>query len=239
MRTLIFSVLLSSFASGSLFGKESLVCIHGIMGSPWSLHLYAKNFKRQGFEVTNWGYPSRDKKIEDHAADLVEELNRIAKEKPGEPIHFLGHSMGCLIIRCALNLPDCPKEAKIGRAVLLAPPNRGATFARYLNRFPIPRMIAKHLSGKQLFTKTSFDDLGKFPDTMEEVLVIAGTLGINPFIPESNDGAVGVEETKLQTPHKHITINRGHNTITLSKDVFGYALDFFKKKTPKGAKKIN
>lgn len=238
MRSIFFLLLLFSFSTSSLIAKERLVCIHGIMGSPWSLYLYAKNFRKEGFEVTNWGYPSRSKKIEEHAADLVVELQKIAKDKPKEPIHFLGHSLGCLVIRCALNHPDCPQEAKIGRAVLLAPPNKGSSFARYLNGFPLPRMIASNFSGKQLFTKESFDDLGKFPDTMEEVLVIAGTLGINPFIEGSNDGAVSVEETALETPHKRITINRGHNSIVLSKDVFGYALNFFKKKKIQAAKKV-
>lgn len=223
-----FLLLLTSFAS-SIEAKESLVCIHGILGAPWNLHLYAKNFSRQGFEVTNWGYPSREKNIEDHGADLARQLKKMAQDNPGKPIHFLGHSMGCLVIRSALNHPDCPKEAKIGRAVLLAPPNKGAQYAQFLNKFFIPRWIAQNYAGKQLFTKKNFDYLGQFPDTMEKVLVIAGTLGINPFIDGDNDGSVGVEETRLNTPHKHVTIKRGHQSITFSKDVFGIALDFLKK----------
>lgn len=227
-RVLYIFFMVFSLKTSVLEAKQPLVCIHGILGAPWNMHLYAKNFARKGFIVTNWGYPSREKNIEEHGANLAQELKKIARQNPGEPIYFLGHSMGCLVIRSALNHPDCPKEAKIGRAVLLAPPNKGSTYARFLNSFSFPRWIAQDWAGKQLFTKKNFDYLGEFPDTMDKVMVIAGTFGLNPFIKGDNDGSVAVEETKLNTPHKLVTINRGHHTIVMSKDVYGLALNFFK-----------
>lgn len=194
----------------------SIVCIHGFLGAPWNMRYLVKQLEKKDFDVINWGYESREKTIEDHAIDLVEELQIIAAEQPGEAIHFVGHSMGCLIVRAAINHPDCPNEAKIGKAVLLAPPNQGASWARLLKPFKLLKKIAKKNAGRQLMTTYSFDHLGDFPPSMQ-VLVIAGDSGFNPFIVGENDGTLAVTETYLNTPHQHVIVHAGHKAILFNK----------------------
>lgn len=208
---------------------EHVVCIHGFLGAPWNMHFLAKNLSKKGWQVTNFGYASRDDTIDAHAKKLVKELQTLAKKNPEKPIHFVAHSMGCLVLRSALNHPECPKEAKTGRMVLLTPPNQGSVWARFLQRFSWFRSFAKDKAGKELSTAKNFDHLGDLPPSLEKVLVIAGDFGFNPFIPEKNDGTVGVSETCLNTPHEHMILSSGHKTILFSKETFAQIYHFLKK----------
>lgn len=218
------------FLSFSLNASESLVCVHGFYGAPWNMYLLEKNFSKRGFDVTNWSYPSTDKTIESHGRDLVLDLVKMAEKRPGEPISFVTHSMGGLVLRSALNDPQCPTEAKIGKVVMIAPPNKGSSYARYLNQYSFFRKIGRGKSGKQLLESESFDFLGQLPSSIKDVLVISGTFGYNPFIKGENDGTVGHNETCLETPHKHIKLPSGHKTILFNKDTFIEAHKFLKTK---------
>ncbi len=109
--------LLYSFIG--LSAEEPVYFIHGFMRSYSSMNKMAKAFQKYDYDCYLWDYPSRSYTIEEHAQFLVEELKSCRERYKGVPIHFVTHSLGGLILRAALNHPDCPKEAKIGRAVLL------------------------------------------------------------------------------------------------------------------------
>lgn len=190
------------------------------MGAPWNMHYIEKNLKKDCWDATNWKYSSRDCFIEQHAEKLVCYLTELANQKPNQPIHFVAHSMGGLVLLAALNHPLCPKEAKIGKLVLLAPPIKGSYWGRWLGQFSFARHIAKDFSGHELMTKTQFDYLGNYPSSLEGVLVIAGSLGFNPLLKGENDGTLAVSETLLSTPHEHVIIKRGHKTIVFGKETY-------------------
>lgn len=206
--------------------KESVVCLHGFLGAPWNMHYIEKHLKKDYWDATSWKYPSRDYFIEQHADKLVCYLTELANQKPNQAIHFVAHSMGGLVLLAALNNPLCPKEAKMGKVILLAPPAKGARWGRWLGQFSMARHIAKKFSGYELMTQTQFDYLGKYPDSLQAVLVIAGSLGFNPLFKEKNDGTLAVRETFLSTPHKHIVINRGHKTIVFGKKTYSLIRQF-------------
>ncbi|MGA8164885.1 MAG: alpha/beta hydrolase [Waddliaceae bacterium] len=205
----------------------TVVLVHGFLRSSMNMYAFSHSFKKEGWNVVNWSYPSRRKLIEEHADDLVSRLKIIANCHPNEPISFVTHSMGALVLRCALNHSECPDEAKIGRAVLIAPPNRGSSFARSLHRYKPMRWLLGEKSGHQLMTTSpdGFDRMGNFPGDMP-VLVISGTAGWNPAIGGVNDGKVGLQETCLQTPHYHASSYAGHSWICLVPSVVKKAKKF-------------
>lgn len=209
---------------------ESVVCIHGFMGAKWNMGFLQKNLKEDGWEVFIWDYPSRDKIIEDHGKDLVKYLKTLAKQKPGKAIHFVTHSMGSLVLLTALNNKDCPIEAKTGRVVLIAPPINGSSFGRYLSKFTLARWIAKDYSGNQLMSSSNFEYLGNFPQSLQDILIISGTLGFNPVLKEKNDGTVALKETCIKNHHKHCFVNREHTTIIFSKKVCRFVKSFLNQK---------
>ncbi len=224
-RLITLLILLEKCLFGEVLGNEqnitqihpksgTVIFVHGFMRSSKNMSALAFSFQKDGWNFENWSYPSRQKHIEEHAKDLVDRVKLISQQSPGKPISFVTHSMGGLIVRCALNHQDCPEEAKMGRAILIAPPNRGSIFARKLYNNRLARGILGQKSGKQLMTTShnGFDKLGDFPNHMP-VLVISGTAGINPMIPDANDGKVAFHETCLKTPHYHESSFSGHSWI--------------------------
>ena len=197
---LLFVVSIQCFALKA--SAETVVCLHGFMTTYRSMFTIKKALTGGGFTVYNWDYPSRQCTIEQHACNLVPVLQQLAAHNPGEPIDFIAHSTGSLILRAALNLPGCPEEAKTGRAVLLAPPNQGSELGnRYRNFAPI-RFAMGSKTGRELMCYDACDvhNLGTFPDSME-VLVIAGTNGNCLLFNKPNDGYITVSETALDTPY--------------------------------------
>lgn len=222
----ILFISLSTYASALSLENEQVVTIHGFFGTTWNMYYTSSFLESEKMVVNHWGYPSTEKKIVEHAQDLVIYLQELASKNPGEPIHFLTHSMGGLILRAAMNHPSCPPEAHIGKAVLLAPPNQGAVWGRLLGEFSISNFLGGNQSGYELMTEFDFEHLGQFPDT-KDVMVVAGNFSINPLIDGENDGTVAVSETYLTTPHKHRVILIGHKTILFSRQVSLLVKSFF------------
>lgn len=204
---------------------DYLVCIHGFFGDEKSMKKVVSKFKETGREVNNWAYPSRDKWIEEHGVDLVNMLNQMHRDQPIKGFDFVTHSLGGLVLRAALNHPECPEMAKQGKAVLLAPPNGGSCWARFLKTIPFSKKIAKRWAGKELLDEEFFDYLRDFPPTLR-VLVIAGNRGVNPFFMGEHDGVVAVRETYLNTPHEHVVIKAGHHDILSNKKALRMMTDF-------------
>lgn len=213
-----------------LQGEESVICLHGFFRSSKCMIPMRSNLKKAGFAVYLWDYQGRKETIENHAENLVKMLKTIAAKNPGKPIHFTTHSLGGIILRAAVNHPDCPQEAKIGKAVLLAPPNKGAHLARHFQNCPVINLIFGKKSGKQLLTyeEEDMERLGSFPSEMK-VMVVAGDKKSHFFqfwVKEPNDGKVTVEETRLSTPHIHRTFYVSHNWIMTSREVINLTTDF-------------
>lgn len=215
--------------------EESVVCIHGFFRSYRCMMPIGNVLRQEGFKVFLIDYPSRRATIEEHAAYLLETLHVIARNNPSVPIHFVSHSLGGVIVRAAVSHPNCPYEAKIGRAVLLAPPNRGSCLARHFQACPAISWIFGKKSGKQLMTYTESDmqGIGTFPETMD-VMVLAGTKDTNfsrHFIHQPNDGKITIEETRLDTPHYHQTLFVGHSWIMSSRESIELIRSFIAKRS--------
>jgi len=201
---------------------DSVVCVHGFFRSYRILLPLANALGNEELTVHLWDYPSRRKTIEGHAVELVQLLRRIAQRNPGKPIHFVSHSLGGIILRSALNHPDCPVEAKVGKAALVAPPNGGALLGRKVGYFVPVRWVVGSKAGKQLLRLTGEDvrRLGSFPKEME-IMVIAGNKKarwLSRFFDEPNDGKVAVRETYLESPHTHYVIYASHTWIITSRE---------------------
>lgn len=238
-RKIILSLLLIFIAYTPLYSaiyrptNETIVLIHGFLGASWNLQYHEHMLKEAHLNATSWDYPSREKTIQMHAKDLVAYLKAEADKHPQRSIHFLTHSMGGLVLRAAINHPDCPIEAKSGRAVLLVPPNQGSIWGRRLGDWQVVCAVCLDQSGRELLTQDSFDYLGEFPSTMQ-IKVIAGNQSFNPFLSVPNDGIVTVEETFLNTPHEHMIIDQEHHFILMSKRASQLVLEFLLRSSVKG-----
>lgn len=211
-----------------LKADDLVVCIHGFMGGKWCMRYIEKNLSEDGWNVVNWDYPSRDDIIQNHGEKLAFSLKELALKNPTKPIHFVAHSMGSLVLLAALNHKEAPMEAKIGKVVLIAPPLQGSLWARWLSQFEWVKKILKEYSGKELMSETNYFELfGNYPDSIEKILVIAGSFGFNPILEGENDGTIAVSETFLNTPHEHVTVKSGHKSIVFNSTVLQLIKAFF------------
>lgn len=220
-KAILFCVIAFQFITFEARGA-TVVGLHGLLGNSNSMKQVKKSLVENDCRLTVclWNYPSREKFIAEHACDLVCFLKKIAENCPGEPIHFVTHSVGALVVRAALNRADCPDEAKIGRAVLLAPPNRGSRMGRFFRNFAPVAFLMGSGSGWELlnYSPEQINCFGDFPPTMQ-VLVLAGTCGGTIGFTMPNDGYVAVDETRLNTPFYYRSFHVTHGELLNSRRV--------------------
>lgn len=227
----VYSVVIGLMSLSALKAEEKiLICIHGFMRSKSNMSLVKDSFEEAGWKVYVWSYPSQLKTIEEHGEGLLQLLLFVTNKHPNQSLSFITHSMGGLVLRSAINHPACPYEALSGKAVLIAPPNQGSAYGRFLGQFKMVQEIMGPYAGRQLTTTEpgGFEKLGQFPPSMK-ILVIAGTCGFNPTIQGKNDGKVGVDETRLPTPHEFKKVFAGHSWICHTPKTIEIAQEFLER----------
>lgn len=194
---------------------EVVFLLHGLGKSRLDMVPMSRAFRREGYEVVNWGYPSTKYPIEKLAEMLAEQ---VAKH-PNQRVHFVTHSMGGIIVRQFLSKH---KVAHQGRLVMVAPPNQGAWIADQLHNWFIFKALFGPAGG-QLGAETA-TICAKAGTPNCEFGIIAGGRGCTPgmmwFIPGDNDGTISVECTRLEgaadfllLPYPHVTIHMMPRTV--------------------------
>jgi pimeloyl-ACP methyl ester carboxylesterase len=112
-------------------GAGNVVLVHGLSANRLVMWPLQRRLAGEGFQPANWGYRSTTKTCAFHAQRLVEFIQGLEQDSADLPIHMVGHSMGCIVIRGALELYRPPN---LGRIVMLAPPNGGSHVASLLGR---------------------------------------------------------------------------------------------------------
>lgn len=180
--------------------RETVFLIHGMGRTPLSMLLLRRRLERDGYRVVNWGYWRTTGSVRELASMLAREV----EEQRGDAaaIHFVGHSLGNIIVRCLLAHEDV---GPVGRIVMLAPPNQGSAKAdRYasLVGWLLP-MIHELRTNAESTARTL-----PLPGDVD-VGIIAGTL----------DRKVRVAETHLDGARDHATVPSAHTFIMNRHDV--------------------
>ncbi len=185
--------------------KPPLFLLHGLARSRFSMQRPARLLRSKGRRVENLGYPSTFLSIDTLAESLYRRL-------PEGPVDFLTHSLGGILLRRMLKLHS---EISLGRVVMLAPPNRGSAFARYV----MPRLgFLFGPAGRQLQDPAWIEAHCASPPGL---VIIAGTrsegnlnalLG-RRFLEPPHDGTVSVQETQLDAMEAFHTVPASHTWI--------------------------
>lgn len=168
-----------------------------------------KRFDAVGYRTFNFGYACLIGDIQRHGQRLRGVLGNFAANDGIDAIHLVTHSMGGIVTRCALREPS----PKIGRIVMLAPPNRGSPVATGVRHY-VGRLIPPI---KQL-SQHEGSWIAQLPAIDAEVGVIAG----------SHDVIVGLRNTRLIGQRDHVIVPAIHSPIVWQTDAFKHALHFIR-----------
>lgn len=199
--------------SGPEPGEEAVVLVHGLGRSRASMMVLAQRLEWAGYGVVVVGYRSLTDRFPDQVATVRSMVERCCGESPR--IHFVGHSLGGLVIRGYL--AETPPE-HLGRVVLLAPPNQGSLFVDWLEEVPAVTEVLGPV-GSELGTDST-DIPATLPPPDYEMGIIAGNRSIHPIghlaIPGPDDGIVSVEQTRVEGVPM-IVLPRSHAFIMSSR----------------------
>lgn len=208
-----------------------IVLVHGLLRSPQSMVQLRNALAESGSaRPVLFGYASTRSAIGDHAAALREWVESL----PGRPrIDFVAHSMGNIIVRRAIadwQRRADPQEVlpRLGRMVMLGPPNQGADIARRLGKLGLFKLV----------TGLGAMELGPSWETLEGELamppcpfaIVAGDLTgswmQNPLVEGPSDFLVRVAETRLEGCAEFHTVPVLHAVLMNDKEVQKIVSDF-------------
>ena len=166
--------------------------------------------------MVNIDYSSRKYTIRELADKIHPQIEKFIADKT-KPVHFVGHSMGGLVIRAYV--ARHPPE-NMGRVVFLGPPSHGSEVADFLKNWFLYKGFCGP-AGQELTTGRDYDALlGK---VSYDLGIIAGDRSLDPvsslLISGDNDGKVSVESTKLAAMKDHIVIHATHTFMMKNADV--------------------
>lgn len=205
------SLLIPLLIGGGLAqADDCVVLLHGLMRSSISMNTMQRELEAEGFLTANIDYPSRDHTVEELAGPTIEEgLAACRAYESTERIHFVGHSLGGILVRQYLSENDIPE---LGRVVMLGPPNQGSAAVDEMEDVP----------GFDWLNGPAGRQLGKGEDSVPlalgpadfELGVIAGNRTIDPItsqvLENPDDGRVSVEDTKLDGMADFVVVEHSH-----------------------------
>lgn len=208
-------------------GCDGVVLLHGILRRAASMQLLEQALTAEGYRVLNLDYPSREQDLAQIVESLHAPISAFAAELAGE-LHFVTHSMGGLVARAYLNRH---RPQRLGRVVMLAPPNEGSEIADLLQRNWLYRS-AFGPAGGQLATRRS-DELCCLLGAVDYPLgVIAGDRSLYVFaslvLPGPNDGRVSVERTRVAGMSDHIVLHTSHPLIMRDPEAMAQTIHFLR-----------
>lgn len=206
---------------------ECVVILHGLARSASAMKPLVKPLESAGYQVINVDYPSRKHNIQTLAPMAVKKLGFDQCSEDVLAVHFVTHSLGGILVRY---YAERHGVEKIGRVVMIAPPNQGSEVVDNLRELPGFKTF-NGPAGLQLGT-----DENSIPRKLGAVKfplgVIAGTDTINPilsqYLPNPDDGKVSLESTKVEGMTDFIVFSHTHTFIMRSKDVIAQVVEFLK-----------
>lgn len=205
--------------------KEAVILIHGMGRSHRSMRKLEAFLKAKGYVTYNRSYPSTVANVERSAVHYINSALANISHETISKIHFVTHSLGGLLIRYFLSNHQIKK---LGRIVMLSPPNQGSEVAeRYRKHFWYKWITG--VPGQQLHQNNN-QLLQEMKPLKTEVGIIAGTRSSDPWFNHTfehpHDGKVSINGAQLPEMKQMIQVPHGHTFIMNKTSVKNHIANF-------------
>jgi pimeloyl-ACP methyl ester carboxylesterase len=197
--------------------RTEIILVHGLWFGAWALGTLGRRLHGMGFPIRHFDYAATADHLDRHAR----ELHRLALEEEMDRRHFLGHSLGGLVIlRMLAEFDDIPP----GRVVLLGSPLGGSSVARKMNKMPgAEKLLGKARAPLQ-------QGYAELPADRETGMITGskavglGLLAGGPGGP--SDGTVGIGEADAKGLKDRLVLPVTHTGLLYSAEVAQQAAAF-------------
>ncbi len=193
-----------------------VLLVHGLARTPLSLLGLARDLRRAGHRTELVAYSGALESFPRIIARVRHRLGLAAER--GDPYAVVGHSLGGLIVRAALD--PWPADRPLPRhVVMLGTPSRVPRLARRFHRWWPYRLVNGECG--QLLAEPGF--FARLPRPAVPTTVIAGTKSwpraLSPFGGAPNDGVVAVDETRPDSGVAVIELPASHTFMMNNRQV--------------------
>jgi triacylglycerol lipase len=199
---------------------DTVVLIHGLGRTRRSMWVVGMWLKFCGYQVTSIGYPSRCVSIAEAVErHIAPKLARIELNE-GSRVHFVTHSLGGIVFRAWAAQRDV--AFPLGRAVLLAPPNRGSEIIDELSQWRWVRWLLGPVSAELGTNADSTpNSLGPLPPETGVIMGSKDTLPVfRHLLGDESDGVVTISGAHGDGEADFVLLPANHATIILQPAVF-------------------
>jgi triacylglycerol esterase/lipase EstA (alpha/beta hydrolase family) len=205
--------------------NELVVLAHGLGRSDGAMWRFAQRLENSGFKVCLLDYATIGESIDDVLAETTKQIDDCLLH--ASKVHFVGHSLGGLVIRAYLqNNQHQLEKINIAEVVLIGTPNKGSELADHFS----DSWLMEVGGGISRALVTGSSSLGNnLDETDVNVGIIAGTKSTSLTSDQfdgPNDGLVSVESTKLNNMTDFITIDVSHSMMRYNLDVAEQTIHF-------------
>jgi pimeloyl-ACP methyl ester carboxylesterase len=203
--------------------RELVVLLHGLYMNTVIMTRFSRYLKKEGYLVSIIGYNSVNININ----KLFDDINNEIELHNPSHVHFIGHSLGGLLIREYLANNETNKP---GRVITLGTPHQTASIAKRLQSLNLDFLLGN--SKKHGLIRPMDDPSWEFK---QELGTISGTrhIGVRSvFFPYEKDtitdGTVTLEESKLNGSTDTINIDVNHTALVYSRSVINFTVLFLR-----------
>lgn len=196
--------------------------VHGLWMHGVVMTYLRRRMKHCGYHASSFSYRSVRLTLTENARRLA----RYCRDVRADRLHFVGHSLGGLVI---LRFLEDAADDRIGRIVIAGSPCAGSFSAERLASLPGGRTALGRSVPEWLAAQHS-PALSRY-----EIGGIAGSgrgvgLGrlLSPDLPRPNDGVVTVAESRLPEMRDHVVLRVSHSGMLLSGAVGRQACHFLR-----------